>query len=205
MTEKEKTAAGLLYDANYDPEIVSERTACHDLCFRYNALPPSAESERTELLGRILGAAGEGLHIESPFYCDLGRNIRVGRNFYANFNLVVLDEAPVTFGNDVFIAPGCGFHTAGHPLDAAQRRRGLEYARPITVGDDVWIGAGVQVCPGVTIGSNVVIGAGSVVTRDIPSDCVAYGNPCRVARRLVPSAGTAGDSGRSGADLPEIF
>ena len=107
-----------------------------------------------------------------------------GDNFYANFNLVILDEAPVTFGDNVFIAPNCGFYTAGHPIDAAERNKGLEYARPITVGDNVWIGAGVTVLPGVTIGDNCVIGAGSVVVKDIPANCIAVGNPCKVIKTI---------------------
>ena len=109
----------------------------------------------------------------------------MGKNFYANHNLVILDGAKVTFGDNIFIAPNCGFYTAGHPVDAAERNKGLEYARPITVGDNVWFGAHVCVLPGVTIGDNCVIGAGSVVTRDIPSDSVAVGNPCRVIRKIT--------------------
>ncbi|MDE6812956.1 MAG: sugar O-acetyltransferase, partial [Duncaniella sp.] len=111
-------------------------------------------------------------------------NITLGENFYSNVNLVILDCAKVTFGDNVFIAPDCGFHTAGHPLDVEQRNAGLEYARPITVGNNVWIGAGVHVLPGVTIGDNCVIGAGSLVNRDIPSGSLAVGNPCRVIRKL---------------------
>lgn len=108
----------------------------------------------------------------------------MGKNFYANFNLVILDEAPVTFGDNVFIAPDCGFYTAGHPINAEERNKGLEYARPITVGDNVWIGAGVRVLPGVTIGDNCVIGAGSVVVRDIPPHSLAAGNPCKVIKPI---------------------
>lgn len=131
-----------------------------------------------------LGKIGEGLLIEQPFYCDYGYNIKVGNNFYANFNLVILDEASVTFGDNVFIAPNCGFYTAGHPIDAVERNKGLEYARPITVGDNVWIGAGVSVLPGVTIGDNCFIGAGSVVVKDIPPYSLAVGNPCRVIKAI---------------------
>ena len=127
---------------------------------------------------------GENYYIEQPFYCDYGYNISVGDNFYSNVNLVILDGAKVTFGDNVFIAPDCGFHTAGHPLDVGRRNMGLEYARPITVGNNVWIGAGVHVLPGVTIGDNCVIGAGSVVNRDIPANSLAVGNPCRVIRSL---------------------
>lgn len=185
MTEKEKMLKGMLYDANYDPQLIEERLECKELCRDYNELRPKDIAGRNALLRKILGAAGDGLLVEQPFYCDYGYNIRVGKNFFANFNLVILDEAPVTFGDNVFVAPNCGFYTAGHPVDAPERNIGLEYARPITVGDDVWIGAGVSVLPGVTIGSNCVIGAGSVVTRDIPSNSIAVGNPCRVIKTIA--------------------
>ncbi len=185
MTEKEKMLKGMLYDANYDPQLIEERLECKELCRDYNELRPKDIAGRNALLRKILGAAGDGLLVEQPFYCDYGYNIRVGKNFFANFNLVILDEAPVTFGDNVFVAPNCGFYTAGHPVDAPERNIGLEYARPITVGNDVWIGAGVSVLPGVTIGSNCVIGAGSVVSRDIPSNSIAVGNPCRVIKTIA--------------------
>lgn len=185
MTEKEKMLKGMLYDANYDPQLIEERLECKELCRDYNELRPKDIAGRNALLRKILGAAGDGLLVEQPFYCDYGYNIRVGKNFFANFNLVILDEAPVTFGDNVFVAPNCGFYTAGHPVDAGERNIGLEYARPITVGNDVWIGAGVSVLPGVTIGSNCVIGAGSVVSRDIPSNSIAVGNPCRVIKTIA--------------------
>lgn len=184
MTEKEKMLAGMIYDAGNDPVLVAERLECKELCRDYNDLRPKDMAAREALLHRILGHIGGEILVEQPFYCDYGYNIKAGRNFYANFNLVILDEAPVTFGDNVFIAPNCGFYTAGHPIDAEERSKGLEYARPITVGSDVWFGAGVSVLPGVTIGSNCVIGAGSVVVSDIPSDSVAVGNPCKVIRSL---------------------
>lgn len=189
MTEKEKMLAGMIYDANNDAALIEERLVCKELCRDYNDLRPREAEARDALLRRILGAAGEGLLIEQPFYCDYGYNIRVGNNFYANFNLVILDEAPVTFGDNVFIAPNCGFYTAGHPVDAAERNKGLEYARPITVGDNVWIGAGVSVLPGVSIGDNCVIGAGSVVVKDIPSNSMAVGNPCKVVKTISKELG----------------
>lgn len=185
MTEKEKMLAGMTYDANNDAVLIAERLQCKELCRDYNDLRPRQTAEREELLLKILGEVKEEILIEQPFYCDYGYNIRVGKNFYANFNLVILDEAPVTFGDNVFVAPNCGFYTAGHSIAAEERNKGLEYARPITVGDNVWIGAGVSVLPGVTIGDNCVIGAGSVVVKDIPSNSVAVGNPCKVVKTII--------------------
>lgn len=184
MTEKEKMLKGLIYDANYDPELIKERLKCKEMCRDYNDLRPSDTAGRDALLRKILGAVDGDILIEQPFYCDYGYNIRMGKNFYANFNMVILDEALVKFGDNVFVAPNCGFYTAGHPLDPAERNKGLEYARPITVGNNVWIGAGVQVLPGVVIGDNCVIGAGSVVNKNIPDNSVAVGNPCRVVKRI---------------------
>ena len=182
-TEKEKMLAGEIYDANYDPALLAERMACKKLCRKYNNLEPDS-SERESLMRRILGHTGEQFVIEQPFFCDYGYNISIGENFYSNVNLVILDEAPVRLGDNVFIAPNCGFYTAGHPIDATRRNKGLEYARPITVGNNVWIGAQVCVLPGVNIGDGCVIGAGSVVTRDIPARSIAVGNPCRVIRKI---------------------
>ena len=185
MTEKEKMLRGELYDANYNPQLIEERLECKELCRDYNDLRPRQTEEREALLRKILGEVKTGILIEQPFYCDYGYNIKVGNNFYANFNLVILDEAPVIFGDNVFVAPNCGFYTAGHPLDAERRNKGLEYARPIKVGDNVWFGAAVTVLPGVTIGDNCVIGAGSVVTKDIPAHSLAVGNPCKVIK-IIP-------------------
>jgi len=185
MTEKEKMLKGMIYDANYDPQLIAERIECKEMCRDYNDLRPRDTVARTALLKRLLGEVKGEILIEQPFHCDYGYNISVGRNFYANHNLVILDGAKVTFGDNVFIAPDCGFYTAGHPIDPLERNKGLEYARPITVGDNVWFGAKVAVLPGVTIGDNCVIGAGSVVNRDIPSDSVAVGNPCRVVRKIT--------------------
>lgn len=174
----------MIYDANNDVALIAERLKCKELCRDYNDLRPRETEARVDLLHKMLGEIKSAIIIEQPFYCDYGYNIRVGENFYANFNLIILDEAPVTFGDNVFIAPNCGFYTAGHPLEASERNKGLEYARPITVGNNVWIGAGVSVLPGVTIGDNCVIGAGSVVTRDIPANSLAVGNPCKVIRKI---------------------
>ncbi len=185
MTEKEKMLSQKLYDANYDAELIQERLIAKDLCHEYNQLRPSESKKQQSILRKLLGKTRGAFQIVAPFWCDYGYNIKLGRNFFANHNLVILDCARVTFGDNVFIGPDCGFHTAGHPIDMERRNQGLEYAYPITVGNNVWIGAGVHVMPGVTIGSNVVIGGGSVVVKDIPDDSVAVGNPCRVIRPIT--------------------
>ena len=185
MTEKEKMCAQMLYDANYDQALLEERDKAKDLCHQYNQLRPSDRAGQQEVLKKLLGKTGENFTLTAPFWCDYGYNIELGENFYANHNLVILDAAKVTFGDNVFIGPDCGFHTSGHPIDFERRNQGLEYAYSITVGDNVWIGAGVHVMPGVTIGSNVVIGGGSVVVKDIPDNCVAVGNPCKVIRAIT--------------------
>lgn len=184
-SEKAKAKAGKIYDANYDAELVAERAACKEKCHELNSLPPSKVEEREKIIRELLGKTGKSFLIEQPFYCDYGYNIEIGENFYSNVNCVILDGAKVTFGDNVFVAPNCGFYTAGHPLDAAQRTQGLEYAHPITIGNNVWIGAQVCVLPGVTIGDNTVIGGGSVVTKSIPPNVVAVGNPCRVIRQIT--------------------
>lgn len=184
-SEKEKAKAGKLYDANFDEELLKDRDLCKEACYEYNRLPPARKAERAAILRRLLGKTGKEFVIEQPFFCDYGYNIEIGENFFMNVNGVILDGAKVTFGDDVFIAPNCGFYTAGHPLDARQRKQGLEYAYPITIGNGVWIGAHVCVMPGVTIGDNTVIGGGSVVTKDIPANVVAVGNPCRVIRAIT--------------------
>lgn len=184
MTEKEKMLAGEIYNANYDEELIKERIEVKDKCFEYNNTRPSNIEGRTKLLKEILGKYEETFYIEQPFICDYGYNIEIGKNFYANHNLVILDGNKVKFGDNVFVAPNCAFYTAGHPLDYKERNKGLEYAKPIKVGNNVWIGGNVTVLPGVSIGDNVVIGAGSVVTKDIPSNVVAVGNPCRVIKEI---------------------
>ena len=187
MTEKEKMQQQMLYDANYDTELIRERQVAKELCYQFNQLRPSDETNQQQILSQLLGKKSDNCCILAPFWCDYGYNIEVGKNFFANHNTVILDGAKVTFGDNVFIAPNCGFYTAGHPIDADRRNQGLEYAYPITVGDNVWIGAGVQVMPGVKIGSNVVIGGGSVVVKDIPDNVVAVGNPCHPIRPITES------------------
>ena len=185
MTEREKMQKQMLYDANYDEELIEERVRAKDLCYAFNQLRPSDMDAQTALLKQLLGKTGKTFCIMAPFWCDYGCNIEIGENFFANHNTVILDGGKVIFGDNVFIAPNCGFYTAGHPIDTERRNQGLEYAYPITVGDNVWIGGGVQVMPGVTIGSNVVIGGGSVVVKDIPDNSVAVGNPCKVIRTIT--------------------
>ncbi len=185
MNEKEKRDAGLLYDGNYDEGLARERILAKDLCAEYNGLMPSDSKGRRELLTKLLGKTGKNFLIEQTFWCDYGYNIEIGENFYSNHNLVILDGAKVTFGDNCFIAPNCGFYTAGHALDIEQRNQGLEIAWPITVGNNVWFGGNVIVLPGVTIGDGCIIGAGSVVNKDIPSGVLAAGNPCRVIREIT--------------------
>lgn len=183
MTEQEKMLSGELYCAD-DPELNAARHRADLLCRQLNALPMSEIALRMQMLRQLLGQVGENCVINPQFRCDYGCNIRMGENVFINYNCVILDCAPVTFGDNVFIAPSCGFYTAGHPVDYPTRNAFLEFAKPITVGDNVWIGGNVVVLPGVTIGSGSVIGAGSVVSRDIPENVVAVGNPCRPIRSI---------------------
>ena len=185
MTEKEKMLAGMIYDANYDKELLEDRIKAKDMCHEYNLLLPSKTEEQKKIMKVLLGKTKENCTVTAPFWCDYGYNIEVGENFYTNHNVVILDGAKVIFGDNVFIAPNCGFYTAGHPLDSERRNAGLEYAYPITVGNNVWFGAGVHVMPGVSIGNDVVIAAGSIVTKDIPSGVIAGGVPCKVIREIT--------------------
>lgn len=185
MTEKEKMIAGKMYFAGGE-ELVGERLRAKDLCHRFNFhIRPSDLAAREALLRELLGEIRGSFYMEPTFWCDYGYNITLGDHFYSNHELVIIDCAPVVFGENVFIGPNCGFYTAGHPIDYERRNAEQEFAKPITVGDNVWIGGGVRVMPGVTIGSNVVIGGGSVVTKDIPDNVVAVGNPCKVLRPIT--------------------
>ena len=185
MTEREKMLAGEPYYAG-DEELCALRLEAKKLCYAYNALPPTAsEAERAEILGQLIGEADGVPYIKPAFHCDYGCNLTIGKHLYSNYNLMILDCGRVTIGNDVLIGPNVSILTAGHPLDPADRKAELEFAAPIVIGDDVWIGGGAIINPGVTIGAGSVIGSGSVVTKDIPAGVVAVGNPCRVLRPIT--------------------
>jgi len=183
-SEKEKMLSGELYHA-FGEELSREQQKARILIYEYNAIHPENSKRKKEVLNELLGEAGENITIEPPFRCDYGYNIKVGENFYANFNLVILDCASVKIGDNALIGPDVGIYAAGHPLHHSVRKEGLEYALPVVIGDNVWIGGHVVINPGVTIGDNVVIGSGSVVTRDIPSNVIAVGNPCKIQREIT--------------------
>lgn len=185
MTENEKRKLGYLYDANFDSSLQKERDFCQDKTFELNNIPNSNRKKRYEILASFLGKVDETTTILSPFSCDYGKNIKVGKYFFMNYGGVILDGADVIIGDYVFIAPHCIISCAGHALDKEQRNLGLEIARKIVIGDNVWIGANVTILPGVTIGNDCVIGAGSVVTKDIPDGVIAFGNPCKVIRKIT--------------------
>ncbi|SNT35844.1 maltose O-acetyltransferase [Noviherbaspirillum humi] len=182
-TEKEKMLAGELYDPA-DPQLRDERRAARLLLKMFNDSHEAQTAERLRLLRQLIPASGEGVWIEPPFYCDYGGNITLGDKVYFNFNCVILDIAPVRIGARVMFGPAVQVYAATHPLDAAERASGLELGEAIEIGEDAWIGGGTVICPGVRIGRRTVIGAGSVVTKDIPDDVLAAGNPCRVIRSL---------------------
>ncbi len=183
VSEREKMLGGQPY-ASSDPELVAARLRARQVVRAYNLSAPDADGERHDLLAGLLADLGDDVVVEPPFHCDYGWNISLGAGVYVNFDAVVLDCAPVTVGALTLIGPGVCLCAATHPVDPAARRAGLEYARPIALGTNVWLGANVVVGPGVTIGDDSVIGAGSVVMGDVPAGVVAAGNPCRVVRRL---------------------
>ena len=183
MNEYKKMLAGEVYSA-VDADLLEKLNLTKDLCWEYNQIRPTLVAERNQMLHKILGKCDEDTFINQPFYCDYGTHISVGKRFFANFNLTVLDEALVTIGDDCFIGPNVGIYTACHPLEAGERDKWIEWAEPVTIGDSVWIGGGVTICPGVTIGDNCVIGAGSVVVKDIPANSVAVGNPAHVVKKV---------------------
>lgn len=181
--EFRKMMAGEVYSA-IEPELLAELNRVKDLCWEYNNLRPTDMEQRQRVLREILGCYHDDTFIVQPFYCDWGRNIHVGKGFFANFNFTVLDEATVTIGNDCFIGPNVAIYTACHSTDPKERNTRKEWARPVSIGDNCWIGGSVTILPGVSIGENCTIGAGSVVVKDIPSNSVAVGNPCRVVKKI---------------------
>ena len=186
MDMKERMLANLPYKSWMDG-LEEDRLECRKKIYKFNNMPPEQEQEAMKFLKEeILGKVGTGyFRIEPPFRCDYGYNIEIGDNFFANYNFVVLDVGKVKIGNDVQIAPNVSLYTAGHPIHPDSRKSGYEYGIDITIEDNVWIGGNVCVMPGVTIGENAVIGAGSVVTKDIPANVVAAGNPCRVIKQIT--------------------
>jgi len=184
-TMRDRMLAGDLYVAD-DPELGEQSAAALDLTAAYNATSVRQAPLRRRLLEQLLGALGEGTEIRPPLYVDYGSHLRIGARCFANFGLVALDVAAITIGDDVQIGPNVQLLTPTHPVEPEPRRQKWEAARPITIGDNVWLGGGVIVCPGVTIGADTVVGAGAVVTRDLPASVVAVGNPARVVREVQP-------------------
>jgi maltose O-acetyltransferase len=182
-TEKEKMLSGALYNGA-DKELVLERLRTRQLLKQFNDSLPDSLEFREQLLRELIPLQGKGLYIEPPFFCDYGSNITVGEKVYLNFNCTILDVTTVNIGNNVLIGPSVQMYAATHPVDWKVRSSGLENGKPISIGDDVWIGGGSIICPGVNIGARTIIGAGSVVTKNIPADVVAAGNPCRIIRKM---------------------
>lgn len=184
MNEKEKMINGKPYNSS-DDTLKADRKRAKEITYDYNMTNPSDTNKKNNLIKELLGSVGKNFIIEQPFRCDYGYNISIGENFFSNYNCTILDCAKVTIGNNVLFAPNVSLFTAGHPIHFEPRNAGVEYAFPITIGDNVWIGGCVIVNPGITIGSNVVIGSGSVVTSNIPDNSVAVGNPCKVIRKIT--------------------
>ena len=185
MKETEYMAKGMLYTCQDNEEIFHLQDIRNEFLDLFNQTSYKEIDKRVELIKKYFGHVGKNPTVNKPFHCDYGKNIYVGDNFYMNFDGIILDVNKVTIGNNVFIAPRVCIYTAGHPIDKDIRNEQLEYGYPVTIGDDVWIGGNVIINPGVTIGSNVVIGSGSVVCKDIPSNVVACGNPCKVVREIT--------------------
>lgn len=183
LSEKQKMLAGEMYSPA-DPELVERRLRARQLSEELNCTSQQQPERRAALLRSLLGSAGENPHIESPFHCDYGENIHVGENFFANFSCVILDVAEVRFGDNCMLAPQVGIYTATHPLDPVERRSGLEYAQPITIGNDCWIGGMAVINPGVTLGNNVVVASGAVVTKSFGDNVIIAGNPAKVIRTI---------------------
>jgi len=182
-SEKEKMISGKPYKA-FDDELVNERRYAKELIFDFNSFRPNEIVNRNELIKRLLGKIGNSFIIEPPFRCDYGYNIEIGENFYSNYNLIILDCAKVLIGDNVMIGPNVSIYTAGHPVHYEIRNQGYEYTVPVSIGNNVWIGGNAVINPGVTIGDNSVIGSGSVITKDIPGNVIAAGNPCKVLRGI---------------------
>lgn len=185
MTEKEKMLSGVPYQP-FDEELLQDRRRAREVLYELNRLHPAEEGEIKALVRGFFGKIGEAFFIERPFLCDYGYNIEAGDRFFANYNCVILDAAKVVIGDNVMFAPNVSLFTAGHPTHHVPRSTGVEYALPITIGDNVWLGGNVVVNPGVSIGECTVVGSGSVVAKDLPPGVVAAGNPCRVLRKILP-------------------
>ncbi len=185
MDKRPTVPVNCFFQGCYNPEYEAEIRKCKDKCYKYNQINPNDRENLDKLLSEILGKMGKETVVTPPFWCDYGYNISVGDYFYSNHNLIITDGAKVTFGDNVFIAPNCCFTTAEHSIDPEQRKAGIEIAKPITIGNNVWIGAGSTILAGTVIGDNTVIGAGSVVKKSIPSNVVAVGVPCRVIREIT--------------------
>lgn len=183
MDEREKMLQGKWYDAT-DQELVKQRLQAKDLCFELNQIRPSNLEKRNDIINKLLGYQPDNLELLSPFICDYGNKIILGKNVFINSNCYFMDGAKISIGDNVFIGPSCGFYTANHPLDYQTRNQGVEQALPISIGNNVWLGSNVIVLPGVKIGDGCVIGAGSVVTKDIEANSVAAGIPCNVIRKI---------------------
>lgn len=183
MKEKEKMLLGKWYDAT-DQELVKQRLNAKDLCFELNQIKPSNLEKRNSIINKLLGYQPDNLELLSPFTCDYGNNIVLGKNVFINSNCYFMDGAKITVSDNVFIGPSCGFYTANHPLDYQTRNQGIEQALPILIGNNVWLGGNVIVLPGVKIGDGCVIGAGSVVTKDIEANSIATGVPCKVIKKI---------------------
>lgn len=185
MSEKEKMMQGLWYDANFDEELLQERLDAEDLCFKFNQTSPKDTKKKNEILKQLLPNMEENATILSPFYADYGIYSTIGHDSFINHNAYLMDGGTITIGHHCFIGPNCGMYTAIHATNADQRNAGIEKALPIKIGNNCWIGADVTILPGVTIGDNTIIGAKSCVTKDIPSNVIAVGNPCRVLREIT--------------------
>ncbi len=184
MNQKERMLKGLPYRA-WEDNLDGERDACQEKIYELNMIKPDKRKKIPELIKALFGKTGKNIWVEPPFRCDYGWNIEAGEDFYANYGLTILDVGKVTFGDNVMIAPNVSIYTAGHPIHPDSRNSGYEYGIPISVGNNVWIGGNTVILPGVSIGDNAVIGAGSVVTKNVPDNVVAAGNPCRVIRKIT--------------------